>query len=102
LIEVIPDKKVAWLVADSKQYWLERNKYEWANTKMIFEIITEGNKTLLHFTHQGLVPEKECYTMCEKGWTMIIKDWLYYFITAGKPSKEMSKGAEIRNRLLEK
>jgi hypothetical protein len=101
LIEVIPDKKIVWLVAESKLYWLENDKEEWTNTKMIFDITTQDEKTILHFTHEGLVPEKECYAMCEKGWTMIIKDWLFHFITVGTSSREMSKAAEIRNRLLE-
>jgi hypothetical protein len=39
--------------------------------------------------------------MCKKGWTMIIKNWLFHFITVGTPSTEMSKAAEIRTRLLE-
>lgn len=82
-------------------YWLEKNKQEWTNTKMIFELLPAGDKTLLHFTHDGLSPEKECYTMCEKGWTMIIKDWLFHFITHGEASDEMHKAADIRNRLLE-
>ena len=101
LIEVLPGKKIVWLVTESKLYWLENNKEEWTNTKMIFDITTQGDKTILHFTHEGLVPTKECYAMCEKGWTMIIKDWLFHFITVGTPSGEMSKAAEIRNRLLE-
>jgi hypothetical protein len=67
---------------------------------MIFEISTKGDKTVLHFTHEGLVPEKECYEMCEKGWDMIIKDWLFHLITESKPSAEMAKAAEIRNQLL--
>jgi uncharacterized protein YndB with AHSA1/START domain len=101
LVEVIPDKKIAWLVLESELHWLKNNKEEWTNTKMIFEITAKDNKTTLHFTHEGLVPEKECYAMCEQGWTMIIKDWLFHFITVGTPSKEMTKAAEIRNRLLE-
>ena len=77
LVEVIPDKKIVWLVTESKLNWLKNNKEEWTNTKMIFEISTKGDKTILHFTHEGLVPEKECYEMCEKGWDMVIKDWLF-------------------------
>ena len=84
LIEVIPDKKVVWLVTDSKLNWIEKDKYEWTNTKMVFEITTKGDKTVLHFTHEGLVPEKECYAMCEQGWNMVIKEWLFNFITDGK------------------
>ena len=84
LVEVIPDKKVVWLVTDSKLNWLKKDKYEWTNTKMVFEITTNGDKTVLHFTHEGLVPEIECYAMCEQGWNMVIKDWLFNFITNGK------------------
>lgn len=67
---------------------------------MIFEISTNGDKTVLHFTHEGLVREQECYVQCEKGWNIIIKDWLVHFITVGTPSKEMEKAAEIRNGYL--
>ena len=51
---------------------------------MIFEMTTKGDKTMLHFTHEGLVPEKECYARCEQGWNMVIKEWLFNFITACK------------------
>ena len=100
LIEVLPGKKIVWLVTDSTLYWLEKNKQEWTNTRMIFEISNTGDKTVLRFTHEGLVPEMECYAMCEKGWNMIIKDWLFHFVTVGTPSAEMTKAAEIRNQLL--
>jgi hypothetical protein len=100
LVEVIPDKKIVWLVTESTLYWIQNDKQEWTNTKMIFEITTAGNKTMLHFTHEGLVPEKECYTMCEKGWSTIIKNWLFHFITCGTESPEMAKAAEIRDQML--
>jgi hypothetical protein len=101
LVEVISDKKVAWLVTESKLNWIKNNKEEWTNTKMIFEISTKGDKTVLHFTHEGLAPEKECYAMCEKGWDIVIKDWLFHLITVGTPSGEMVKAAEIRNQHFE-
>ena len=98
LIEVVPNKKVIWLVTESKLDWIKNNKEEWTNTKMIFEISIKGDKTILHFTHEGLVPEQECYTMCEKGWNIVIKDWLLHLITVGTPSAEMAKAADIRNQ----
>jgi len=84
LIEVIPDKKVVWLVTDSKLNWIEKDKTEWTDTKMVFEISTKGDKSVLRFTHEGLVPEQECYAKCEQGWNMIIKEWLFNFIADGK------------------
>lgn len=101
LIEVIPYKKMVWLVTESKLTWIKSNKEEWTNTKMIFEVSGNENKTVLHFTHEGLSPEKECYAMCEKGWDIVIKDWLFHFISVGTPSAKMAEAAEIRNRHFE-
>jgi len=84
LIEVIPDKKMVWLVTESKMNWLIKDMYEWTNTKMIFEITTRGDQTVLNFTHEGLIPEKECYSECRKGWTMVIKERLYNVILTSK------------------
>ena len=81
VVEIIPDKKVVWLVTESALDWLQKDKHEWTNTKMIFDIAAEGDKTFLHFTHAGLVPEKECYERCAHGWSMVIKEWLFAFIT---------------------
>lgn len=84
LVEVIPGKKVVWLVTESKLTWLEKDKFEWTSTKMVFEITGKGDKTELHFTHEGLVPNKECYAMCQQGWNIVIKERLFNFITDGK------------------
>ena len=100
LVEVIPNKKIVWLVTDSTLNWLTQDKHEWTNTKMIFEISTAGDKTILHFTHEGLIPEMECYAMCEMGWNIVIKNWLLHRITYGTQSPEMSKTAEIRSQVL--
>ena len=85
LVEIIPDKKIVWLITESEMSWLEKDKHEWTNTKLIFEIAVEGDKTILRFTHEGLVPEKECYERCaHEGWDIVIKDYLFHFIITGK------------------
>lgn len=84
LIEVIPGKKLVWLVTVSELNWLEKDKHEWTNTKMIFELTDHGDKTLLHFTHEGLVPAKECYARCSQGWNLVIENCLFDFITDAK------------------
>lgn len=67
LIEVIPNNKIVWLVTESKLNWLEKDKYEWTNTKLIFQITHDGSIIKIKFIHEGLVPEKECYSRCEQG-----------------------------------
>jgi hypothetical protein len=90
LIEVIPNKKVVWLVTDCYLSWL-KDKTEWTNTKMSFEISTKGNSTEISFTHIGLVPEVECYDMCVKGWDQYVKGSLFKLITEGKGLPQTKK-----------
>lgn len=77
LLEVIPGKKVVWLVTDSMPDWVEGDKFEWTNTTMFFEICPKGDMTELKFTHEGLVPGLACYSKCVEGWDMFIKGSLY-------------------------
>ena len=83
LIEVVPNKKVVWLVVDNYFKFTE-DKSEWTGTKISFEIAEKDNKTQMRFTHLGLVPEYECYEVCRDGWTNYIHNSLQSLITTGK------------------
>jgi hypothetical protein len=50
-----------------------KDKSEWTGTKMSFEIAEKDNKTEIRFTHRGLVPEFECYDICNNTWTQYIQ-----------------------------
>ena len=82
ITELIPDTKVVWTVTDSYLHWLN-DKTEWKDTKIIFEIAAENNQTTIYFTHQGLLPQVECYDMCVKGWTQYITGSLLKLMKEG-------------------
>jgi hypothetical protein len=81
--ELIPGKRVVWLVTDCYMPWY-LDKKEWANTKLIFDLTENNGITELMFTHEGLTPEVECYKDCEPGWTHWIKTSLFSYFTTGK------------------
>jgi hypothetical protein len=83
IIEMIPDKKVVWLVEEN-YFKFTKDKSEWTGTKIIFDIMEKDHKTAIRFTHQGLVPEYECYDICKGAWTTYIQKSLYSLITTGK------------------
>lgn len=86
IVEMIPGKKVVWLVTESKINYAE-DKREWTDTKISFEISEQGNKTQLRFTHLGLVPEIECFDSCSNSWSQLIRQGLFSLITTGKSKK---------------
>jgi hypothetical protein len=86
LIELVPNKKIVWLVTESKLTFVEKQT-EWTGTKLCFDISTAGDQTKIVFTHQGLVPQFECYEGCAPAWTRYIQERLALSLTAaGKGS----------------
>ena len=82
-MELIPDKKIVWLVTDSNLNFLEKPN-EWTGTKICFEISEQENKTQVRFTHVGLVPEIECYNGCSSAWSQYMQQFLLPLITKVK------------------
>ncbi len=83
LTEVVPNERIVWLVLDN-YFKFTKDKSEWIDTKIIFEISAKDGNTHLRFTHQGLVPEYECYDICRNAWSNYIQNSLRSLITTGK------------------
>jgi Activator of Hsp90 ATPase homolog 1-like protein len=91
LIEVIPNKKVVWLVLDN-YFEFTKDKSEWTSTKINFEISEKGNQTQLRFTHLGLVPQYECFDVCSNAWADYVQNSLKNLITKGTGQPNPKKG----------
>ena len=97
ITELIPGQKVVWLVLDSSLNFVE-DKSEWKGTKITFEIAKKGDKTEVHFTHVGLVPDFECYGACSNAWGSYINGSLRSLLTTGKgrpKQKEKGDGEKV-------
>jgi uncharacterized protein YndB with AHSA1/START domain len=98
IIEVIPNQKIVWLVEEN-YFKFTHDKTEWTHTKPTFKISEKNGKTELTFTHFGLVPQYECFDICEEAWTNYIQNSLFKLITtgtgapnaSGKPQTESEK-----------
>jgi uncharacterized protein YndB with AHSA1/START domain len=83
LIEVVPDKKVVWLVMDN-YFKFTTDTSEWTGNKISFEITKQGDKTQMRFTQLDLVPEYECFDVCSNAWSQYVGQSLLSLITTGK------------------
>ena len=81
--ELIPGKKVAWLVLDN-YFNFTKDKSEWKGTRLVFDISKRENKTEVCFPHVGLVPNYECYNVCSDAWGSYIKGSFRNLIMTGE------------------
>ncbi len=89
ITEFVPGKKVVWHILDSQINFV-KDKTEWTGTDIIFEITRKGDRTILHFTHVGLIPAVECYSSCSDAWGYYINQRLFALITQGKMMEAQS------------
>ena len=101
LIELVPDQKVVWLVLDN-YFKFTKDKSEWKGTKLVFIISQKDNQTEIRFTHEGLVPQYECYEVCREAWTNYITNSLRNLITTGKGQPNPKEGDGFNAQLVEK
>jgi hypothetical protein len=82
ITEFVPNQKVVWHVLDNYFNFI-KDQSEWIGTDVVFEITRQGDKTEVHFTHVGLVPAYECYSVCSNAWGSYITNSLRNLIITG-------------------
>lgn len=83
VMELVPGKKVVWSVLDN-YFDFTQDKTEWKGTSIQFDIAKKGDKTVIRFTHIGLVPQYECFDVCSDAWGSYISGSLKSLIVTGK------------------
>jgi hypothetical protein len=91
VVELVPNKRVVWEVLENHFNFIQ-DKSEWVGTRMIFEISEKENKTQIRFTHEGLVPDYECYAICDDAWSTYIQSSLAGLINTGKGEPNPKEG----------
>jgi hypothetical protein len=100
LVELVPDQKVVWLVLDN-YFKFTKDKSEWKGTKLVFDISQKDNQTEIRLTHEGLVPQYECYEICREAWTNYICNSLRNLITTGKGQPNSKEDDSFNVQLVE-
>ncbi|HSD39024.1 MAG TPA: SRPBCC domain-containing protein [Rhodocyclaceae bacterium] len=99
IVEFVPDTKVVWHVLDN-YFSFTQDKSEWKDTRVRFDISRKGGQTEIHFTHEGLLPENECYEACSEGWSYYIQDSLKSLILTGKGQPNIGEAKTDTERAL--
>jgi Activator of Hsp90 ATPase homolog 1-like protein len=102
VVELVPARRIVWLVTDCNLHFIE-DKKEWRDTRVVFDISSDGAATSVTMTHTGLVPGVECYEVCRKGWNFCITESLQKLLTenqgipdgGGRRESAEKAGAEI-------
>ena len=82
MTELVRGRTVAWRVLDNWMSFIGDQR-EWKGTEIRFDIAEHGGMTEVRFTHVGLVPQYECFEVCQDAWGMYVNDSLRSLIATG-------------------
>lgn len=81
--EIASPTRVVWNVVEN-YFDFTDDATEWMGTEIRFDIVRNGSKTELRFTHLGLVPAYECFEICSHSWDFYLHTSLRGLIRTGK------------------
>ena len=82
-VEEVGPERVVWRVLDNHLSFVE-DQTEWVGTRIVFDVQPAGDATRVTFTHDGLVPDFECWDACRQGWSMYAAGSLRRLLETGQ------------------
>lgn len=80
--ELVPGERVVWEFTDGYLDFIAE-KGEWIGTKARFDIVPDGDRTQVTFTHEGLASADACFDVCYDAWRHYVTDSLRRRIETG-------------------
>ena len=93
IAEFEPFSKIVWNCIDARHIHSGYTgiEKEWLGTSVVWSLEEIApTETLLHFTHDGLVPELNCYEICFPEWERFVTQSLKSFVESGKGMPHLS------------
>ena len=90
--ELVPGRKVVWRTVDAQINFV-KDKSEWKDTTVMFDIAAKDGKTEIRFTHMGLKPQLECFDACSGAWGSYIGGSLKSLIETGRGQPDAREDA---------
>jgi uncharacterized protein YndB with AHSA1/START domain len=89
--QLVPGKTVAWRVLENWMSFIDDQR-EWVGTEIRFDLTDTDDGTEVRFTHVGLVPDYECFDVCDVAWSFYIHESLRGHIATGAGQPNASPG----------
>ena len=83
VIELVRGRRVVWEVIAANLTG-RKDPGEWVGSRVVFDLTRVGTGTSVTFTHEGLVPELECYDDCAYAWTFFLDGSLRTLLVSGE------------------
>lgn len=99
-VSELSNDRIVWTATDCYLDLLKDTK-EWKGTRLVFQLSSVAKQTVIDVTHEGLAPDKECFTDCTKGWDFYFKESLFGYLenAQGLPGSGIHAWLEIGGKI---
>jgi hypothetical protein len=97
---LIKDQEVDLICTDAYHLLLDlpdAPKGEWLASRLHFKLTPIDGLTKIHFRHEGLTPDLNCYDICEEGWDHFFMRSLQDYLNSGQGAPYMPEDIAADN-----